>query len=133
MDKEEIISASAPAAIGPYSQAVRAGVFIFTSGQIPVEPSTGAVVDKGIGEQTRRVLENLRAVLEAAGSSLAGVVKTTVFLKDISAFAEMNKVYEGFFSPPYPARSTVAVKDLPKGVDIEIDAVAVKDAAARQG
>jgi len=116
----------APAAIGPYSQAIDAGTFIFTSGQIPIEPSTGQVVNGGIKEQTARVLENLKSVLEAAGSGMDKVVKTTVFMKDLSNFAAMNEVYQKYFSEPYPARSCVEVNRLPRDVLIEIEAVALK-------
>lgn len=116
----------APAAIGPYSQAIDAGTFIFTSGQIPIEPSTGQVVNGGIKEQTARVLENLKSVLEAAGSGMDKVVKTTVFMKDLSDFAAMNEVYQKYFSEPYPARSCVEVNRLPRDVLIEIEAVALK-------
>jgi len=116
----------APAAIGPYSQAIDAGTFIFTSGQIPIEPSTGQVVNGGIKEQTARVLENLKSVLEAAGSGMDKVVKTTVFMKDLRDFAAMNEVYQKYFSEPYPARSCVEVNRLPRDVLIEIEAVALK-------
>ena len=117
---------SAPAAIGPYSQAIDTGAFIFTSGQIPIEPSTGQVVNGGIKEQTAQVLENLKNVLEAAGSGMEKVIKTTVFIKDLSDFSAMNEVYAKYFSEPYPARSCVEVNRLPKGVLIEIEAVALK-------
>ncbi|MBI5599169.1 MAG: RidA family protein [Deltaproteobacteria bacterium] len=123
--KEEIKTPGAPKAIGPYSQAIKAGGFVFVSGQIPVDPSTGEVTPGGVGAQTRRAIENMKAVLEEAGSGLGDVVKTTVYLRDISAFAEMNEAYGSFFSPPYPARATVEVSNLPKGVGVEIDAVAV--------
>lgn len=116
----------APAAIGPYSQAIDAGTFIFTSGQIPIEPSTGQVINGGIKEQTARVLENLKSVLEAAGSGMDKVVKTTVFMKDLRDFAAMNEVYQKYFSEPYPARSCVEVNRLPRDVLIEIEAVALK-------
>lgn len=114
----------APAAIGPYSQGIDTGVFIFTSGQIPVNPSTGEVVHGGIEEQTVQVLENLKNVLEAAGSSISKVIKTTVFLKDMSSFSAMNEVYKKYFAEPYPARSCVEVARLPKDVLVEIEAVA---------
>jgi len=116
----------APAAIGPYSQAIDAGTFIFTSGQIPIEPSTGQVINGGIKEQTARVLENLKSVLEAAGSGMDKVVKTTVFMKDLRDFAAMNEVYQKYFSEPYPARSCVEVNRLLRDVLIEIEAVALK-------
>jgi len=114
----------APAAIGPYSQAIDTGGFIFTSGQIPVDPSTGEVVQGGIEAQTAQVLENLKQVLEAAGSSLPNVIKTTVFIKDMGSFSAMNKVYETYFTEPFPARSCVEVARLPKDVLVEIEAVA---------
>ncbi|MBI5560346.1 MAG: RidA family protein [Deltaproteobacteria bacterium] len=125
MDKKEVKTKMAPAAIGPYSQAVRAGNLIFVSGQIPVDPSSGEVTGGGIGKQTRRVLENLKAILEEEGVGLEDVVKTTVYLADLSGFKEMNEVYAEFFVPPYPARATVGVSALPKGAGIEIDATAV--------
>jgi 2-iminobutanoate/2-iminopropanoate deaminase len=123
--KEEIKTPRAPRAIGPYSQGVKTKGLVFVSGQIPLDPETGELVNSGIGGQTRRVLENLRAVLEAAGAGLDSVVKTTVYLSDLSEFNEMNEVYGEFFKAPYPARATVEVKGLPKGVAIEIDAMAV--------
>ncbi len=129
MRKREIRSDGAPSAIGPYSQGVRAGGLVFISGQIPVDPSTGELVDGGVGEQTRRALENLGAVLEAAGAGFDHVVRTTVYMTDISIFKEMNKVYGEFFSPPYPARATVEVSRLPKGAAVEIDAVALVEEA----
>jgi len=116
----------APAAIGPYSQAIDTGALIYTSGQIPIDPSTGQVVSGGIKEQTAQVLENLKNVLEAAGSSMEKVIKTTVFMKDLSDFSAMNEVYAKYFSEPYPARSCVEVNRLPKDVLIEIEAVALK-------
>jgi 2-iminobutanoate/2-iminopropanoate deaminase len=127
MSKIVIATNGAPAAIGPYSQAVRAGNLVFTAGQIPLDPATGQVVASGIAEQTTRVLENLKAVLEAAGSSLAQVVKTTVFLKDFNDFAAMNAVYGAYLGPEGvapPARSTVEVARLPKDVLVEIELVA---------
>jgi 2-iminobutanoate/2-iminopropanoate deaminase len=123
---EKITSPNAPAAIGPYSQAVGVDPFVFTSGQIPLDPMTGAVVTGDIEVQTRRVLENLKAVLLAGGCDLKHVVKTTVFLKEMNDFPAMNKVYGEFFTEPFPARSTVEVARLPKEVRIEIEAVAVK-------
>lgn len=117
---------SAPAAIGPYSQAVQAGDLIFTSGQIPLDPATGALVEGDVATQTRRVLDNLAAVLAAAGASFADVVKTTIYLIDMGDFAAVNAVYgERFLGAP-PARSTVAVARLPKDARIEIDMVAVR-------
>ena len=124
MIKQEIKTDKAPEAIGPYSQGVRMGRFIFLSGQIPIEPVTGDIVTGDIIAQTRQVLHNLQAVLKQTGAGMNDIVKTTVFLKDITQFGDMNGVYEGFFKPPYPARATVEVTRLPKGVDIEIDAIA---------
>jgi len=115
---------AAPAAIGPYSQAIRAGNFLFVSGQIPLDPATGALVDGDVRAQTRRVLENVSAIVAAAGATLGRVVKTTVYLVDMSDFPAMNEVYAGFFRAPAPARATVQVGRLPKDVRIEIDAVA---------
>jgi len=127
MSKDVIATTQAPAAIGPYSQAVRAGNLIFTAGQIALDPATQLVVGPGIAEQTTRVLENLKAILEAAGSSMDKVVKATVFLKDFGDFAEMNAVYGIFLAPEGvtpPARSTVEVSRLPKDVLVEIELVA---------
>ena len=124
--KVEIKSDHAPAAIGPYSQAISSGGFVFLSGQIPLDPASGEVVAGSVSIQTRRVLENLKAVLEEAGLTLSSVVKTTVYMADLSDFTEMNEVYGGYFTEPYPARATVEVKALPKGVAVEIDAVAVE-------
>ncbi len=122
--KQVISTSKAPAAIGPYSQAIQVGNLLYASGQIPIDPSTGSIVDGGIKEQTRQSLLNVQAILEEAGLSFANVVKTTVFLADISDFADMNGVYAEFFSEPYPARSAVAVKSLPKGALVEIEVVA---------
>ena len=122
--KQVISTSKAPAAIGPYSQAIQVGNLLYASGQIPIDPSTGSIVDGGIKEQTRQSLLNIQAILEEAGLSFANVVKTTVFLADISDFADMNGVYAGFFTEPYPARSAVAVKSLPKGALVEIEVVA---------
>jgi len=115
---------NAPAAIGPYSQAIKANGFIFTSGQIPLRPD-GTLVEGDIHEQTRQVLTNLNAVLEAAGSSLENIVKTTIYLTNMDDFIAVNTVYAEFFAGVFPARSTVAVKTLPKNVQIEIDAIAL--------
>ena len=115
----------APAAIGPYSQAIKAGGFVFASGQIPIDPKTGEFVAGGIAEQTERVLKNLAAVLEAAGSSLDQVVKTTVFLADMKEFGAMNEVYGRFFTGTTPARATVAAAGLPRDARVEIEAIAV--------
>lgn len=114
----------APGAIGPYSQAVIANGFVYTAGQIALDPATGQVIEGGIREQTTRVMANLKAVVEAAGSSLAKVVKTTVFLVDMADFSEMNEVYGKVFGAHKPARSTVAVSGLPRGVRVEIEVVA---------
>ena len=122
--KQVISTPKAPAAIGPYSQAIRVGNLVFTSGQIPIDPATGSFVEGGIKEQTRQSLSNVRAILEEAGLSMANVIKTTVFLADMADFAEMNAVYAEFFVEPFPARSAVAVKTLPKGALIEIEVVA---------
>lgn len=127
MSKQEIKTQDAPTAIGPYSQAVRVGKMIFLSGQIPIDPLSGEIIKGDIAMQTRRVLENLRAVLKEAGLTMDAVVKTTVFLKDLSRFAEMNAVYGEFFKPPYPARATVQAAALPKGAEVEIDAIALID------
>ena len=115
----------APKAIGPYSQAVKANGFVFCSGQISINPNTGAIIGETVKEQTEQVLKNLFAVLEAAGSDFKKVVKTTVFLADMSTFGEMNEVYERMFEGHKPARAAVAVKTLPKNVLVEIEAVAV--------
>jgi len=123
----------APEAIGPYSQAVAAGSYLFCSGQIPLDPATGGLVPGGIEAQTRQVLDNLSAVLAAAGSCLEDVVKTTVFLSDLSDFAAMNRVYAAYFHSAPPARSTVQVAALPKGAALEIEAVAVRGQGKRRG
>src|SRR5215470_1924182 len=123
-DRERIQTDKAPAAIGPYSQAIRAGGFVFVSGQIPIDPATGQFVEGGVGEQTERVLKNLAAVLEAAGSGLDKVVKTTVFLADMKEFVQMNEVYARFFSEAPPARATVAAAGPPREARVEIEAVA---------
>lgn len=132
MDNKEVISTTeAPQAIGPYSQAVRAGSLVFVSGQIPVDPLTGEVVRGDIRAQTRRVLENLKGVLEAAGSSLDKVVKTTVFLANMGDYGAVNEVYAEFFSGSRPARATVEVARLPKDVGVEIEAVAIADVRSK--
>ena len=123
--RQPIKTENAPAAIGPYSQAIKANGFVFVSGQIPIDPQTGEFVTGGITEQTARVLKNLTAVLEAAGSSLEQVVKTTVFLADMKEFSSMNEVYKDFFPSPPPARSTVAAAGLPRDARVEIEAVAL--------
>ena len=119
-----ISTTTAPAAIGPYSQAVKVGNLLYTSGQLPIDPATGAFPEGGIKEQTRQSLLNVKAILEAAGLTMANVVKTTVFMADMNDFADMNSVYSEFFSQPYPARSAVAVKALPKDALVEIEVVA---------
>ena len=119
-----ISTKKAPAAIGPYSQAIRVGNLIYTSGQIPLDPATGAFVEGGIKEQTRQALTNIKAILEEAGTSMDNVVKTTVFMANMDDFADMNAVYAEFFTEPSPARSAVAVKTLPKGALIEIEVIA---------
>ena len=119
-----ISTTKAPAAIGPYSQAIKVGNLVFTSGQIPIDPATGNFVEGGIKEQTRQSLTNVKAILEEAGLTMANVVKTTVFMADMADFADMNAVYAEFFAEPYPARSAVAVKTLPKGALVEIEVVA---------
>lgn len=115
----------APAAIGPYSQAIEAGGMVFVSGQLPIDPATGAFPEGGVKEQTRQSLTNARAILASAGLGLENVVKTTVFLADMNDFADMNEVYSTFFSQPFPARSAVAVKTLPKGASVEIECIAI--------
>ena len=124
MTSQRIQTENAPAAIGPYSQAVKAGGLVFTSGQIALDPATGTVVAGGIREQTVRICENLKAVLEAAGSSLANAIKTTCFLTDMNDFSAFNEVYGQYFSEK-PARSCVAVKALPKGVLAEVEVIAL--------
>lgn len=123
--KDRVQTDNAPKAIGPYSQAIKANGLVFTSGQIPLDPATMQIVEGGIREQTERVMSNLEAVLQAAGSSLEGVVKTTVFLKDLTDFTEMNEVYGSFFKQTPPARSTVEVARLPRDVRVEIDVIAL--------
>ena len=124
--KKVISTAKAPSAIGPYSQAIQVGNLVYTSGQIPIDPDTGVFVEGGIKEQTRQSLLNVKAILDEAGLTMGNVVKTTVFMADMSDFAEMNAVYAEFFSEPYPARSAVALKTLPKGALVEIEVVAAK-------
>lgn len=119
-----ISTSKAPGAIGPYSQAIRTGNLIFVSGQLPVDPSTGNFAEGGIKELTRQSLSNIKAILEAEGTDMAHVVKTTVFLADMGDFAEMNEVYATFFASPFPARSAVAIKTLPKNARVEIECIA---------
>ena len=125
MNREPIRTDAAPKAIGPYEQAIKIDGFVFTAGQIPLDPKTGNLAAGGISAETRQVLENLKAVLAAAGSSIDRVVKATVFLKNMADFQAMNEVYAGFFAGSKPARSTVAVAELPRGALVEIDLVAV--------
>jgi len=122
---QSISSVGAPKAIGPYSPAIRAGQLLFISGQIPIDPATGAIVEGDIAAQTRRALDNVGALLAAAGRSFADVVRTTVFLADMNDFAVVNEVYGTYFADPYPARATVQVARLPKDARVEIDAIAV--------
>jgi 2-iminobutanoate/2-iminopropanoate deaminase len=124
-EKQIVVADKAPKAIGPYSAGVTTGRLVFTAGQLGMDPKTGELVKGGIQAQTRQALKNLKAVLEAAGSGLNLVIKTTVFLKDINAFGLMNEVYGTFFTENYPARSAVQVAALPKGADVEIEAVAL--------
>jgi 2-iminobutanoate/2-iminopropanoate deaminase len=126
MQRERISTTDAPGAIGPYSQAIASGNLVFCSGQVALEPASGALVEGDVRAQTRRALENLSGVLNAAGSSLAQVVKTTVFLVSMSDFAAMNEVYAEFFPGDPPARSTIAVAELPKGARVEIEAIALR-------
>jgi 2-iminobutanoate/2-iminopropanoate deaminase len=129
MTRRRIATDAAPAAIGPYSQAIQAGGLVFCSGQVGLDPQTGELVSGGIQAEARRALQNLGAVLDAAGVGPADVVKTTVFLADIKDFAALNEVYATFFSDPPPARSTFGVAALPKDARVEIEAIAVRDRA----
>ena len=122
--RQAVSTPSAPAAIGPYSQAVRAGSLLFISGQIPIDPSTGTLVEGSIGDQTHRVFRNIGAILEAAGASFDHVVRTTVYLADMNDFAAMNEVYGTYFRAPAPARATVQAARLPKDARVEIDVIA---------
>ena len=126
MSKKAINTEKAPKAIGPYSQAIQVGNLVYTSGQLPIDPTTGAFPEGGIKEQTRQSLRNIQAILEEAGLTMSNVVKTTVFLADMNDFADMNAVYAEFFTQPYPARSAVAVKTLPKNALVEIEVVAAE-------
>lgn len=123
---QAIHTEKAPKAIGPYSQAIKVGNLVFASGQVPIVPATGEFVEGGIKEQTRQSLTNAQNILKEAGTDLAHVVKTTVFLSDMDNFAAMNEVYAEFFSQPFPARSAVAVKTLPKNALVEVECIAVK-------
>jgi 2-iminobutanoate/2-iminopropanoate deaminase len=122
--KQAISSPNAPQAIGPYSPAIRAGQLLFVSGQVPLDPATGQMVEGGIAEQTRRVLDNIGALLTAADRSFADVVRTTIFLADMNDFGAVNEIYGKYFSEPYPARATVQVARLPKDARVEIDVIA---------
>lgn len=122
-----IFTEKAPAAIGPYSQAIKIGNLIFASGQLPIDPTTGAFPEGGIQEQTHQSLRNAKSILQEVGADLSNVVKTTVFLSDIANFGAMNEVYSQYFQAPFPARSAVAVKDLPKGALVEIEVIASVD------
>ena len=119
-----ISTEKAPAAIGPYSQAIQVGNLVYTSGQIPIDPATGMIVKGGIKEQTLQSLTNVKVILEEVGLTMSNVLKTTVFMADMGDFADMNSVYAEFFTEPYPARSAVAVKTLPKGALVEIEVIA---------
>lgn len=123
--KKVIATTAAPGAIGPYSQAIDTGTFVYASGQIPIDPATGNIPE-GITAQTEQSLRNVAAILEAAGLTTANVVKTTVFLSDMANFGAMNEVYAKAFTEPYPARSAVAVRELPKGVLVEIEVIALR-------
>lgn len=124
MKKQAIQTANAPAAIGPYSQAVRAGDLLFVSGQIPLDAKTGELIKSGVADETKKVLDNLKAIIEAAGGSLGDVIKTTIFLKDMNSFSTVNEIYGTYFPQPFPARATVEVARLPRDVNVEIEAVA---------
>lgn len=123
---KQISTQSAPAAIGPYSQAIEVNGFVYASGQLPIDPATGAFPEGGVKEQTRQSLLNVKAILEEAGLALSNVVKTTVYLANMGDFAAMNEVYSQFFAQPYPARSAIAVKALPKGALVEVEVVAAR-------
>ena len=122
--RQPVSSPNAPRAIGPYSPAVRAGQLLFVSGQIPIDPATGNMIDGDVAAQARRVMENLGALLQAAGLSFASVVRTTIYLADMNDFGKVNEVYGSYFSEPYPARATVQVARLPKDARVEIDLIA---------
>ncbi len=125
--KKEVTTQKAPKAIGPYSQAIKANSFLFLSGQIPIEPNSNEIVGRNIEEQTEQVLQNIKAIVEEAGFEMSDIIKTTIFIKNITDFPKVNKVYERFFTHLFPARATVEVSNLPKGALIEIEAVAFKD------
>lgn len=123
---KQISTQNAPAAIGPYSQAIEVNGFVYASGQLPIDPATGAFPEGGVKEQTRQSLLNVKAILEEAGLALSNVVRTTVYLADMGDFAAMNEVYSQFFAQPFPARSAIAVKALPKGALVEVEVVAAR-------
>lgn len=123
---KQISTQNAPAAIGPYSQAIEVNGFVYASGQLPIDPATGAFPEGGVKEQTRQSILNVKAILEEAGLALSNVVKTTVYLADMGDFAAMNEVYSQFFTQPFPARSAIAVKALPKGALVEVEVVAAR-------
>lgn len=123
---KQISTQNAPAAIGPYSQAIEVNGFVYASGQLPIDPATGAFPEGGVKEQTRQSILNVKAILEEAGLALSNVVKTTVYLADMGDFAAMNEVYSQFFAKPFPARSAIAVKALPKGALVEVEVVAAR-------
>lgn len=123
---KQISTQNAPAAIGPYSQAIEVNGFVYASGQLPIDPATGAFPEGGVKEQTRQSLLNVKAILEEVGLALSNVVKTTVFLADMGDFVAMNEVYSQFFAQPFPARSAIAVKALPKGALVEVEVVAAR-------
>ena len=123
---KKISTQNAPAAVGPYSQAIDAGAFVFLAGQIPLEPKTNQLVEGGVDAQTKRGIENIKAVLAEAGSDLTKIVSSTVYLTDMDNFAKMNEVYASYFAEPYPARVTIAIKALPKNAMVEIAVIAMK-------
>lgn len=123
--REAVATDAAPKAIGPYSQAIKAGGLLFVSGQIPLDPATGQMVDGGVEDQTRRVMDNLAAVIGAAGASMGDVVRCTIYLADLADFAVVNDIYGSYFDPPAPARATVQVARLPRDARVEIDAIAL--------
>ncbi len=123
---KQISTQNAPAAIGPYSQAIEVNGFVYASGQLPIDPATGAFPEGGVKEQTRQSILNVKAILEEAGLALSNIVKTTVYLADMGDFAAMNEVYSQFFAQPFPARSAIAVKALPKGALVEVEVVAAR-------
>lgn len=123
---KQISTLNAPAAIGPYSQAIEVNGFVYASGQLPIDPATGAFPEGGVKEQTRQSILNVKAILEEAGLALSNVVKTTVYLADMGDFAAMNEIYSQFFAQPFPARSAIAVKALPKGALVEVEVVAAR-------